>query len=151
MIKSINGQDVHYIDGIPTIITSIKKNIAKGFILQEDMTLDPCYVAKVGCNYAHAKNIKEALSQAFEKSLVNQDIESKITEFVKYFEKDKLYTIEEFSRWHYILTGSCELGRNNFIKNIEKRNYTVTEFFDKVKNSYGNSIIEELINHYNDR
>ena len=60
-IKGFNGKVVHEIDGLETIITSVHKGIAKGFILQADMTLKPCYIAKGNNMFAHGDTIKEAV------------------------------------------------------------------------------------------
>ena len=38
-IKKYDGEDVHMIDGVQTIITAVYGNIAKGAILQGDLTL----------------------------------------------------------------------------------------------------------------
>lgn len=45
-IKSINGMKVYSIDNLNTILTSIKGNVAKGFIVDESLNLKPCYVVK---------------------------------------------------------------------------------------------------------
>ena len=45
-IKSINGKKIHCIDGQPTILNSIHKDVARGAILQVDFTLKPCYIVK---------------------------------------------------------------------------------------------------------
>ena len=43
-IKRINGEDVYIIGGVQTIIKSLRGNVAKGFILNSDCSLEPCYV-----------------------------------------------------------------------------------------------------------
>ena len=40
-LKSINGQPVDMIDDVPTILTSIIGNAAKGFIVRHDFSLAP--------------------------------------------------------------------------------------------------------------
>lgn len=60
-IKSINGRCVYNIDGILTLITSVKGNIASGFILEPDLSLSPCYVAKEGNIFAHGKTVRMAV------------------------------------------------------------------------------------------
>lgn len=57
------------------------------------------------------------------------------------------YKGTEFYTWHHILTGSCEMGRNSFVKNHElnlENKYTVKEFIDICKNDYGSEIIRKL-------
>lgn len=55
-IKKYDGEDVHMIDGVQTIITAVHGNIAKGTILQKDLTLTPCFMAKVDGFFAHGGN-----------------------------------------------------------------------------------------------
>ena len=45
-IKSFCGKEVYLIDDMQTIIESVRGNIAKGYILQSDLTLTPCHVVK---------------------------------------------------------------------------------------------------------
>ena len=37
-VKDINGNHVYIVDGIQTIIKSVRSNIAQGFVLQSDLT-----------------------------------------------------------------------------------------------------------------
>ena len=41
-VKSINNDRVYLIDNVQTIIKSVRNNIAKGFILNKDLTLSSC-------------------------------------------------------------------------------------------------------------
>ena len=59
-VKSINGMAVHLVDGIQTIITAVKMALAKGFILNNDLTMTPCYIAKGNGYFAHGQTVKEA-------------------------------------------------------------------------------------------
>ena len=57
-IKALNGNIVDYIDSVPTIITQVRGNIACGHIVKKDLTLEPCYIAKVGnffCSREHTQ------------------------------------------------------------------------------------------------
>lgn len=53
-----------------------------------------------------------------------------------------------FFEWHNILTGSCEYGRKSFIESngidIENDSFTIQEFINLTKNSYGSEIIKQL-------
>lgn len=62
-IKSINGQKVYICDHEPTIFTSIHGNVAKGFILQEDLTLIKCYVVKKYNFFAHDTTLRGAVDK----------------------------------------------------------------------------------------
>jgi len=85
-LKSINKQSVYVVDDIETIITSIKNNIAKGFIVQADLTLKPCYIVRVGDCFAHGETIKQAVKDAEIKALSNIPIEEKVEKFWNTFE-----------------------------------------------------------------
>lgn len=151
-IKSINGNPVYMIDNIPTIIDSIKANYAKGFILQSDLTLKPCFIAKVGRYFAHGETLKQALSDATEKYSQNMPIEERINLFKETFDYSKVYPVKDFFKWHNTLTGSCEYGRKSFCQergiDIEKDILSVPEFIELTINSYGSDIIRQLKNSY---
>ena len=53
-VKSINGNPIYVVDNIPTIITNVKGNIAKGFILHTDLSLTPCFIVKRIINFLMA-------------------------------------------------------------------------------------------------
>ena len=57
-IKSLNGQPVDMIDDVPTILTSIIGNVAKGFIVRADLSLAPTYVCKKGNTFAHGEIVE---------------------------------------------------------------------------------------------
>ena len=147
-IKSFNGHNVFLIDDTQTIITSVCLGVAKGFILQNDLTLTPCYVVKSNNLFAHGDTIKSAQSSLQKKILDNMDISEKIEMFIKEFKPNIEYPAKAFYEWHHTLTGSCEAGRMAFIKDIgadiDKDTYTVDEFLNITKNAYGKEIISEL-------
>jgi hypothetical protein len=150
-IKKFNQYNVYEIDGVLTIITSIHKNIAKGFILNKDLTLEKCYVAKGQNLFAHGETSKKAIESLQEKIFEDLDPEEAIEEFRKKFNNTDKYKGTEFYTWHHILTGSCEMGRNNFVKNHElnlENKYTVKEFIGICKNDYGSEIIRKLEQFY---
>lgn len=45
-IKSFNGEKVYRIDGVNTIIHSVRGNTAHGEIVNDDLTLTQCYIVK---------------------------------------------------------------------------------------------------------
>ena len=145
-IKSLNGNIVDYVDAIPTIITKVRDNIACGYIINNDLTLSPCYIAKVGNSFAHGDTLREAVAYAEEKEMNNMPINERIKKFVETFGSlDSEHTGKKFYDWHHILTSSCSFGRNSFCKdhNINLDNmYTVRYFLDITKNSYGSDVIK---------
>ena len=145
-IKTINGMDVVKIDDIPTAIKRIKGNIAFGYVF-EKMQLKPCYVVKQDNMFAHGKTVKEAFSALQEKLFDAMTVEERIDVFLKEIKSDTEYPAKTFYDWHHRLTGSCEFGRNQFIKNHNiklDQLMTVEEFIELTKNDYGGKIIKEL-------
>jgi hypothetical protein len=147
-LKSYSGHKVYIIDNVPTIILGIKNNIANGYIINSDLTITKTFVVKVGNYFAHGESIKSALNDAQAKFNDNLPDESKIEMFLYEFNLVDKYDCEVFFSWHKTLTGSCEQGRLNFMKNkgIEfGERFTVLEFLDLTKNEYNNGIINEII------
>jgi hypothetical protein len=146
-IEMFNDQQVRSIDDIPTIITNLKGNIAKGFILNSDFTLSPCFVVKHNNLFAHGETLHEA-QQALESKLFDEmEVEEKIEMFLKEFEPNKKYKGSVFFDWHNKLTGSCVMGRTIFIRDNNLSlddEYTVDEFIAITENSYGSEIIKQL-------
>lgn len=148
-IKSIVGMEVHIVDDIPTVITSVRGNIAKGFILNEDLSMSSCYVVKENYKFAHGHTLKDAFSALQEKLYNHFTEKERIAKFKeKFSDFDKKYPADELFVWHHILTGSCRMGRESFCKNkgidIHKDEYTIYEFIDITKDQYGGEIIKLL-------
>ena len=145
----LKGYDIYYIDQVPTIITAILGNYAKGFTVGNDYQLNECFIAKdeLSGYFAHGNTLKEAQEALQDKITNNMTPEEKINAFCKNFNKDEKYKGTEFFKWHNILTGSCLFGRNQFIKDkglsLEDY-YTISEFISLVECEYGSSIIKKL-------
>ena len=148
-IKSINGQKIHKIDNVFTIIDNLKGNIAKGKIVNPDLTMDKCYVVKQGNMFAHGKTLRQAREAIISKILLDKPVEERVTEFKKAFKKGVKYKAKLFYDWHYRLTGSCEYGRDNFVKNksidLNKDMFTIQEFVKLVDSSYGGNIVKQVL------
>jgi len=152
-IKILNNQLVSIIDKTQTIITSIKNNIAKGFIVQPDLSLLPCYIAKGENQFAHGDTIHEAVKSLQEKLLITLPIEQRIIKFKEQFKSlKKKYKAKDYFDWHYFLTGSCNMGRMSLINqnsiNLDKDSFTILEFIEKTKNQYGSDVIKQLKDSY---
>lgn len=147
-IKEINGETVYMIDGVQTIIKSVHNNIARGFILQNDLTLKPCYIAKEQNKFAHGSTLHEAFNALQEKLYDDSTEEERIEAFHKKFpEYNVPYSNRDLFTYHHILTGSCHMGRESFCKDMGidlDSNTTVREFILLTKNSYGSNIICKL-------
>ena len=86
----------------------------------------------------------ESLQQ---KLFEDMSVDERIEMFLKEFKPDKTYSGQIFFDWHNKLTGSCLMGRKQFVKNnnlsLDKQ-YTVKEFIELTKNAYGGEIIKKL-------
>lgn len=147
-LRSVNGQPVHYIDGVPTVIMSIHGNIAKGGIVKQDFTLQPCYIARVGDCFAHGDTMRDAVRDATEKALEDEPVEERVARFkAAYPDYSKPVPCRELFDWHHFLTGSCEAGRRQFCQDhgIDlDASYTVRYFIDITRDAFGGDVIKLL-------
>lgn len=147
-VKDINGNHVYIVDGIQTIIKSVRDNIAQGFILQNDLTLEPCYIVKEQNKFAHGDTLHDAFTALQEKLYDGSTEEERIEAFRKKFpEYDTSYSNRDLFAYHHVLTGSCRMGRENFCisKGIDlDGTTTIREFIELTKGSYGGDVICKL-------
>ena len=127
--------------------------MAKGYVLEENVVLNPCYVVKGNGYFAHGETLREAQSALEEKILDSIDVEEKIALFKEKFpDVDKKYPVKDFYQWHHNLTGSCEMGRKSFAKNhnidIDNDVMTVKEFINLTENAYCGEVIRQLKESY---
>ena len=151
-IKTYKNKTVYLIDEVATIITHVYQNLAKGYILQSTLEIEPCYIAKGQNMFAHGETAKKAMQALQEKIFENMDTEETIEKFREKFKNNRKYKGNTFYLWHHILTGSCEMGRDNFVKNHEldlNKMYSVKEFIELTENDYGGEIIQQLKEFYN--
>ena len=142
--KKYDGLDVHFVDGVPTIITSVHGNIAKGFILQGDQTLTPCFIAKVDDRFAHGETVRQAVAAARDKAFEDMPQEERIAAFLDEIKPHTAYPVMTLYDWHHRLTGSCEVGRKAFAKDhsIDLNGEMTREaFFELTKDAYGGNVI----------
>ena len=147
-IKEVNGDTVYIVDDVPTIIKSVRDNIAQGFILQRDFTLKPCYIVKEQNMFAHGDTLHDAFTALQEKLYDDSTEEERMEAFRKKFpEYNTLYPNRDLFAYHHVLTGSCRLGRESFCKDkgIDlDGSTTVREFVELTKDSYGGDVICKL-------
>nr|DAI83690.1 MAG TPA: Lamprin [Caudoviricetes sp.] len=148
-VKSINGNPIYVVDNIPTIITNVKGNIAKGFILDSDLSLTPCFIVKENNQFSHGNTLHEAFESLQEKLYDDSTEEERILKFKEHFSDfSKKYSAKDLFIWHHVLTGSCKAGREAFCMDkgidVDNDRFTVYEFIELTKNSYGGDIIRRL-------
>ena len=146
-LKSLNGQTVDMIDDVPTILTRIIGNVAKGFIVRTDLSLAPTFVCKQGNSFAHGETLHKAREALLEKLFDDMPTEERIEAFCAEFKPGVKRPAMDFFSWHHRLTGSCEQGRREFARrygvDIESDEMTPEEFFALTRESYGGSIIRQ--------
>nr|DAI24173.1 MAG TPA: hypothetical protein [Caudoviricetes sp.]DAQ40673.1 MAG TPA: hypothetical protein [Caudoviricetes sp.] len=147
-VKEVNGDTVYVVDDVPTIIKSVRANIAQGFILQRDLTLKPCYIVKEQNKFAHGDTLHDAFTALQEKLYDDSTEEERIEAFRNKFpDYDTPYSNRDLFDYHHVLTGSCRMGRESFCQNkgIDLNGTTtVREFIELTKGSYGSEIICKL-------
>ena len=147
-LKTFNGDTVHAVDGIATLISHVRGNVAKGSILRDDLSLEPCFVVKQDNLFAHGATLREAQAALTEKIIETMDPDEKIALFIEEFKPDVKYPARSFYDWHHRLTGSCEQGRSAFARdhgiNVGADMLTVDEFIQLTENAYGGEIIRRL-------
>lgn len=147
-IKEINGKEIYMVDDIPTIFKSIRNNIAKGFIVKNDLQFEPCYIVKENNQFAHGDTLKDAFMSLQEKLYDYSTEEERIEAFKKKFpEYDVKYNNRDLFVYHHVLTGSCRMGREAFMSNkglsLDGKT-SVREFVKLTQDAYGGDIIKKL-------
>ena len=147
-VKELNGDKVYFVDGLQTIIKSVHCNIAQGFILNGDLTLQPCYIVKGNNRFAHGITLHDAFTSLQEKLYNDSTEEERIEAFVKKFpDYDTPYSNRDLFAYHHVITGSCRMGRESFCKDKGislDGSTTVREFVSLTKDSYGSETIRRL-------
>jgi hypothetical protein len=138
---------MHEIDGVRTGISRIRHGVAEGFIINTDLTLSPCFVAKVNGCFAHGETASEAMRDANSKAFGLLPIEDRISAFLGQFSASGKYTAAQLSEWHGRLTGSCSMGRQSFMNNRginPSDKLTLNEFLTLADNQYGYDVINQI-------
>ncbi len=148
--KSINGELIWYVDGVRTIIREIRGDVAKGAIVNSDFTVTDCYIVKRDGKFAHGKTLHEAHESLMDKLFEEFTEEERVERFREaYPDFDARIPAKELFDWHNRLTGSCLMGRRAFAKDrgidIDKDSFTVKEFVELTKNSYGGEIVRMIL------
>ena len=150
-IASINHLPVFVVDDIPTAVSKVKGNVAKGYIVQNDLTLIPCFVAKSGSTFAHGATLREAMEALRDKLFEDMPEEERIRAFVDTYKPGVPIPNRELFDWHHRLTGSCLMGRNEFVARhgIDLDGSTTPEEFVRLtEHAYGGDVIRKLRNFY---
>ena len=150
-IKSVNGLTCVRIDGILTVITMVKGSAAKGFMVRDDLTMRPCFVAKSGNTFAHGHTLRDAMSSLRDKLFDEMSERDRISAFVASHKPNTPYPNKDLFDWHHKLTGSCLAGRNEFVSQhgIDLGGETTPEEFIRLtEHAYGGDVIRKLKEFY---
>ena len=148
-IKSFNRKTVYRIDGVNTLIRSVRGNTAHGAILNGDLTLTPCYIVKQDGFFAHGETLREAMEALRDKLFEDMPEEERIDAFLRETDEGRTYPTQYFYDWHHRLTGSCDMGRKQFARDrgvdLKHGMMTLTEFLELTKDAYGGDVIRQVI------
>ena len=148
-IKSFNGEPVFRIDGVNTLVRSVRGNTAHGAIVNNDLTTTPCYIVKQDNVFAHGETLREAMEALREKLFEDMPEDERIDAFLRETDREKTYPTQYFYDWHHRLTGSCDMGRKQFARDygvdLEHGMMTLTEFLELTKDAYGGDVIRKVI------
>lgn len=152
-IKEYCGHKVWMLDLMPTLIYSVHGAYAKGAILVTDLTLRPCYVARVGNSIAHGDTLREARRDAMVKDQKSRPVEERVSSFVAaHPDPDTEYDGWDLYDWHSILTGSCRLGKDEWCRghglDPDRDRLTVREFLRLTADAYGGEVIRSVAERY---
>ena len=150
-LKSLCGEPVYMIDGVPTIITGLRGSVAMGFIVMTDLSKRRTFVVKGGGKFAHGEDLHAAQAALEEKLFDDMPVEEKLEAFREQFTPGEAYTVADFYAWHHRLTGSCTQGRDAFAQDHElsmSDAMTPEEFINLTKDAFGGRIIRQLAEHY---
>jgi hypothetical protein len=148
-IKGFNEEPVYRIDGVNTLIRSVRGNTAHGAIVNNDLTLTPCYIVKQDGFFAHGETLRGAMEALRDKLFEDMPEDERIDAFLRETDREKAYPTQYFYDWHHRLTGSCDMGRKQFARDhgvdLENGMMTLTEFLELTKNAYGGDVIRKVI------
>lgn len=139
------------IDGVPTIITRVRGNVAKGKIARGDMGTEAAYIVKGGNCFAHGRTLHEARAALEDKLFEDMPVEARIDAFAAEFEPGAARTVADFYDWHHKLTGSCTQGRDAFARDHGLKMddaMTPEEFIRLTCDAYGGRVIRHLAGRY---
>ena len=146
--KTFNKNPVYYIDDIPCVFLSIVNNLAKVWVINDDMSTKKMYIAKSNNLFAHGDTREQALQAVSDKLFASLSFDERKSEFIKLFKKEESYSNRLFFDWHHFLTGSCESGRLRFVqsKGIDlDGQMTTLQFLTLTKTEYNGQIIKDIL------
>ena len=122
--------------------------MAKGEIVNSDLTTTPCFIVKQDGNFAHGGTLADAMSALRDKLFEDMPEEERISAFIAEHRLGVPYPCRDLYDWHHRLTGSCDMGRAQFARDrgidVDAETRTVEEFMELTRNAYGGEVIRHL-------
>ncbi len=141
-LKHYNNREVYIVDDTAMLIYSVKNNIASGAIINKDLTLSDCYIAKSGNYFAHGATIKEA-----REDLMFKVLDRDKSEFESLTLDDSV-DADVAIQCYRVITGACGEGTKSFVRNELqgelKDSYTIREIIELTKGQYGAADFERF-------
>ena len=151
-IEEFEGHKLYNIDGVPTAITAVHGNYAKGFTIKNNSIKVQCYIVRVDNSFAHGETLRQALEDANAKALQAKPMEERIADTVKVHpDPNEIIPNTELFKLHNVLTGSCEFGRKQFCEQHGislDDSMTMCRFMELTSNAYGGEAIRQLAKAY---
>ena len=148
-IKRYNGNDVYFINGYALYITHIRKPYAMGEIIKNDLTTQPCYIARVNNHIAVGESLHDVIEELRDKISISNDNEYDVAQafVLAHPDYEKEYDWDEMVFWHSLTTASCKEGRDKFSSHANKgkgSKATPKELIDFIKQSRDKSLGEKI-------
>ncbi len=136
VVKNGKWVEADYTDGIFSYVISTHGSFKK----LKNENGDIFYLVNDGKKSAHGKTIKEAYENLIYK------ISDRDKSFYKGLTLKSKHTVPELVEMYRVITGACEYGVKNFIKNQKnlKEKYTIEEVIELTANNYGNELFKKF-------
>lgn len=123
-------------------------------ILNHDLTTTNCYVSKQDNIFAHGATLAKAMEALSGQLFGGMPVAERIAAFLKETEDGTAYPARYFYDWHHRLTGSCDMGRQQFARDhgidVDNTVMTLREFLALTKDAHGGSVIRKVMEEVND-
>lgn len=110
-IKRFNREQVYRIDGVNTLVRSVRGVAAHGAILNCDLTIMPCYIVKQDNVFAHGETLREAMEALRDKLFEDMTEDERIDMFLRETDREKAYPTQYFYGWHISDLHICDAPR----------------------------------------
>lgn len=152
--RRFNGYSIHMIERRPVYIDSVHGRCASGGIVYRGnpRRAVPTKIVYVPGAYGFGKTVREAWQDARDRAWRRMPLEARVAEVKeRYPSLSCTATWQEWGDVHAMITGSCEKGRQEWIKQRGPEvRVTMEEFLRATESDYGNENIKKLKEAYED-